>query len=167
MLKYVEGILTKFSIGQRVFVLFQLLFFITLVYLGPKILQSYKPENESLNEKINKLEETINLLEDENRKKSDIIRDERISCTNQIVDRENQFVQMLTDLENGVNNIKKSKISFKRRSTIPSRMIIVDTVQTESYPAPAPMIIEDEMDSEDYVLNKIKSYKSTINQKNQ
>jgi hypothetical protein len=161
MFKYVEGILSKFNIGQRVFVLFQLLFFITLVYLGPKILQSYKPENDSLTQKIVNLEEFIIYLEGENRKKSEIIRSERVSCTNQIVDRENQFIQMLTELENGVNNNKRKKRELVRNSRMLSEMVILDTVDMFNHPSP--IILEEEViDTDDYVINSIKKYKETV-----
>lgn len=159
MFKYITEILSQFNVGQRVFVLFQLLFFISLIYLIPKLIDTYNPSNDKLETKITNLEEKINYLEIENDDKSSLIRQIRLDCTNQIVEREQEFIQMLTDLEVGINRFKSQKVNLERRSMIPDRNIILDTVQPQRKQI---YIDYDDNQSEDYVLDKIKTYKSKI-----
>jgi hypothetical protein len=160
MFKYIESILSKFSVEQRVLALFLLLFFISLIYLGPKFLDSFNPDNEKLENKLSTMEMKLSNLEDEIEQKSTLLRNERLSCTNQILEREAQFIKMLNDLEFGVNKIRNDQVNLERIKLFSYQNIILDTVS--QYPTTEYFENTSDSKTDDYVLDVIKKYKSEL-----
>ena len=62
MFKYISGILGTISPGQRLVALSILLLSITLIAIGPKIVNSFTHDTEELNNKINLQKSEINDL---------------------------------------------------------------------------------------------------------
>lgn len=158
MFKYIEGIISKFSVEQRLLALFLLLFFISLIYLAPKYLDSYNPENEILESKLVNLQTKVNQLESELEQKLLLLRNERLNCTNQIIEREAQFISMLSNLETGINKIKNEEVNLERINLFSYNALVLDTVAY--YPNMPPP--NNNSKTNDYVLKEIKKYKSEL-----
>ena len=106
MFKYISEILSKFTQRQRIVALSILLISIIIISVGPKITESltYNDEElklriESQNNQIGELNKRVNELN------LQVISNQR-ECTNEIVRRETEILQMLTDIETHTNKMK-------------------------------------------------------------
>jgi hypothetical protein len=158
MFKYIESILSKFSVKQRLLALFLLLFFISLIYLTPKYLESFNPENKILESRLVNIQTRVNQLESEIEQKSLLLRSERLNCTNQIIERETQFIKMLSSLESGIKRIKKDEVNLERINLFSYDMLVIDSAGYY----PSEPLVEDGSKIDDYALNEIKKYKSQL-----
>ncbi len=95
MFKYIAEILAQFSTPQKVIALSLILFSIVVITIGPSIIESKDELKEEVEAKANK----IKSLENELNEKDTKIREEQKSCTNEILEREKEFVTMLDYLK--------------------------------------------------------------------
>jgi hypothetical protein len=98
MFKYISEILSQFSKTQRVMALLMVLTTITIITIGPSLIDSITTDRKELELKIIKQTERITLLENNTDTLDWKIRESQKSCTQEIWARENEFIQMLDEI---------------------------------------------------------------------
>jgi hypothetical protein len=98
MFKYISEILSQFSKTQRVMALLMVLTTITIITIGPSLIDSITTDRKELELKIIKQTERITLLENHTDTLDWKIRESQKSCTQEIWARENEFIQMLDEI---------------------------------------------------------------------
>jgi hypothetical protein len=98
MFKYISEILSQFSKTQRVMALLMVLTTITIITIGPSLIDSVTTDRTELELKITKQTERITSLENHIDTLDWQIRESQKSCTQEIYARENEFIQMLDEI---------------------------------------------------------------------
>lgn len=100
MFKYISGILKTISPGQRLVALSILLLSITLIAIGPKIVNSFTRDTEELNNKINLQKSEINELTIRVKELNKQVIDNQRECTNSIISKERELLTAISEIEN-------------------------------------------------------------------
>lgn len=133
MFKYISRIIAQFSAPQKIIALSMLLFSIIVVSIFPTLISSITLDNDELNNKIEKQESKIRILENNIDSLVFKIRTNEKECTNQIIDREEEFLEMLDRLKSDLkfnNKIREEKI-IRLNSTInESKIKIVENTDS-------------------------------------
>ena len=105
----VPNILNKFSRKQRIIALVLLLITITVISLGPSIVKGFAPDNKELQVQIKEQRAEIDSLHHALIDQGDRIVDlnkkivfNQQECTNSLAQREQEILQMITDLKKGL-----------------------------------------------------------------
>ena len=98
MFKYISEILSQFSKTQRVMALLMVLTTITIITIGPSLIDSITTDRKELELKITKQTERITLLENHIDTLDFEIRESQKSCTQEIWARESEFIRMLDEI---------------------------------------------------------------------
>jgi hypothetical protein len=147
MFKYISEILSKFTQGQRIVALLLLLLSITLISIGPKIVESFTYNDVELKSKLSS--QTTQILELNARVtelNTQIIENQR-ECTNSIVIREAEILMEIAELERRIKSEMKNQNSLVREEEIiVNRMEKYDSeyprVAMSPSPEPKPIKIE-------------------------
>jgi|APGre2960657404_1045060.scaffolds.fasta_scaffold108900_2 hypothetical protein len=115
MFKYISEILSQFSKTQRVMALLMVLTTITIITIGPSLIDSITTDRKELELKIIKQTERITLLENHTDTLDWKIRESQKSCTQEIYARENEFIQMLDEIR---AEAFKYKVSTKTNENV-------------------------------------------------
>jgi hypothetical protein len=115
MFKYISEILSQFSKTQRVMALLMVLTTITIISIGPSLIDSITEDKVELELKITKQTERITSLENHIDTLDWQIRESQKSCTQEIWARENEFIQMLDEIR---AEAFKYKVSTKNTESI-------------------------------------------------
>jgi len=115
MFKYISEILSQFSKTQRVMALLMVLTTITIITIGPSLIDSITTDRKELELKIIKQTERITLLENHTDTLDWKIRESQKSCTQEIWARENEFIQMLDEIR---AEAFKYKVSTKTNENV-------------------------------------------------
>jgi hypothetical protein len=115
MFKYISEILSQFSKTQRVMALLMVLTTITIITIGPSLIDSVTTDRTELELKITKQTERITSLENHIDTLDWQIRESQKSCTQEIYARENEFIQMLDEIR---SEAFKYKVSTKTNENI-------------------------------------------------
>jgi len=120
MFKYISEILSQFSKTQRVMALLMVLTTITIITIGPSLIDSITTDKEELELKITKQTQRITSLENQVDTLDSKIRESQKSCTQEIYARENEFIQMLDEIRAEAFNyrVKKTNVSAMMRVKI-------------------------------------------------
>jgi hypothetical protein len=118
MFKYISEILSQFSKTQRVMALLMVLTTITIISIGPSLIDSITEDKEELELKITKQTERITSLENHIDTLDFQIRESQKSCTQEIYARENEFIQMLDEIR---ADAFKYKVSTKTSDVVVNR----------------------------------------------
>ena len=118
MFKYISEILSQFSKTQRVMALLMVLTTITIISIGPTLIDSITTDRKELELKIIKQTERINSLENHTDTLDWQIRESQKSCTQEIYARENEFIQMLDEIR---IEAFKYKVSTKTNNVVVNR----------------------------------------------
>ena len=175
MFKYISEILKQFTAAQKTLALLMLLTSIIMVSLGPKLIDAlsidsteYKSKVDRQTAEIKDLQVTVDSLDTK-------IRNGQRQCTNEIAQREAEFIAMLDELKGDMN--KTSVPRIVRKTVVPVRethrdyeIIQGDTVRVammEVRPVPVEQTIQTSKDSGTdlkKIVNKIESMKARIKQ---
>jgi len=98
MFKYISEILSQFSKTQRVMALLMVLTTITIISIGPSLIDSITEDRTELESKITKQTERITSLENHIDTLDWQIRESQKSCTQELFSREEEFIQMLDEI---------------------------------------------------------------------
>jgi hypothetical protein len=98
MFKYISEILSQFSKAQRVMALLMVLTTITIITIGPSLIDSITTDRKELELKITKQTERITLLENQIDTLDWKIREGQRSCTEELFNREGEFIKMLDEI---------------------------------------------------------------------
>jgi hypothetical protein len=115
MFKYISEILSQFSKTQRVMALLMVLTTITIISIGPSLIDSITTDKKELELKITKQAERITLLENQIDTLDFKIRQEQTTCTQQLFSREEEFIKMLDEIR---AEAFKYKVSTKNTEPI-------------------------------------------------
>lgn len=98
MFKYISEILSQFSKTQRVMALLMVLTTITIITIGPSLIDSITTDRTELELKITNQSNRIKMLENQVDTLDSKIREGQRSCTQEIYARESEFIQMLDEI---------------------------------------------------------------------
>jgi hypothetical protein len=164
MFKYISEILSKFTQGQRIIALLLLLLSITLISIGPKIVESLTYNDVELKSKV--ASQTTQILELNARVtelNTQIIENQR-ECTNSIVTRESEIMMEIAELESRIKKEMRNQQNLvKDEEIIVNRMEKYDgeypRVAMSPAPEPKPVKIETPQTNQMMLegLSKIKS----------
>ena len=115
MFKYISEILSQFSKTQRVMALLMVLTTITIITIGPSLIDSITTDRTELELKITNQSNRIKILENQVDTLDSKIRAGQRSCTQEIYARENEFIQMLDEIR---AEAFKYKVSTKTNENI-------------------------------------------------
>jgi hypothetical protein len=120
MFKYISEILSQFTKTQRVMALLMVLTTITIITIGPSLIDSVTEDRTELELKITKQTQRITSLENQVDTLDFRIRESQKSCTQEIYTRENEFIQMLDEIRAEAFNyrVKKTNVSAMMRVKI-------------------------------------------------
>ena len=175
MFKYVSEILKQFTAAQKTLALLMLLTSIIMISLGPKLIDAlsidsteYKSKVDRQTAEIKDLQVTVDSLDTK-------IRNGQRQCTNEIAQREAEFIAMLDELKGDMNKTSTSRLV--RKTVVPVResrrdyeIIQGDTVRVammEVRPDAVEQTIQTSKDSGTdlkKIVNKIESMKARIKQ---
>lgn len=96
MFKYISQIIAQFSTPQKVIALSLILLSIVIITVAPLMIEDKSELSEEIELKTTKIRE----LQGDLNYKDSLIRNEQMKCTNQIVEREKQFISLLDELKN-------------------------------------------------------------------
>ena len=171
MFQHIKDILSQISPGQRLLALVFLLFSISLIIVGPKIVDSLTNTDEELIVITNRQRDQIIQLNTELSELNLQMIKNKTECTNLVVEREKEILKMIEDLQKGLS-IKSNQRVYEPTGGGPKRDDYYinngDTIRIAGLPANEPVKqVEDVrvpmmMDG----LNKIKG-KIKTNIKNQ
>ena len=154
MFKYISEILAQFTKTQIVMALLMVLTTITIITIGPSLIDSITTDRKELELKITKQTDRISSLENHIDTLDFEIRQNQRSCTQQLYSREEEFIKMLDEIR---AEAFKSKLStHKNRS---NAMRFNDTINSKPITHIEPGVKVD-MRS---ILNKIDEMKKKIN----
>ena len=119
MFKYISEILSQFSKTQRVMALLMVLTTITIISIGPSLIDSITEDRTELESKITKQTERITSLENHIDTLDWQIRESQKSCTQEIWARENEFIQMLDEIR---AEAFRYKVSTKTSDVVVNRL---------------------------------------------
>ena len=118
MFKYISEILSQFSKTQRVMALLMVLTTITIITIGPSLIDSITTDRKELEDKITNQSNRIKILENQVDTLDSKIRAGQRSCTQEIWARENEFIQMLDEIR---LEAFKYKVSTKTSDVVVNR----------------------------------------------
>ena len=115
MFKYISEILSQFSKTQRVMALLMVLTTITIITIGPSLIDSITTDRKELEDKITNQSNRIKILENQVDTLDSKIRESQKSCTQEIWTREEEFIKMLDEIR---LEAFKYKVSTKTNENI-------------------------------------------------
>ena len=98
MFKYISEILSQFTKTQKTMALLMVLTAITIITIGPSLINSITTDRKELEEKITKQEVRIKSLENLTDTLTLKVRESQRSCTEELFTRENEFIKMLDEI---------------------------------------------------------------------
>jgi len=114
MFKYIGEIISKIPLGQRIIALSILVMGIIVLTLGPKLIENLTPENTELQRTITTLRSELKTLRIDLKAaqteistlNGSIISGER-SCTQKLIDRENQIIDEISNIQKKIKKPEK------------------------------------------------------------
>lgn len=159
MFKYISEILSQFTKTQRVMALLMVLTTITIITIGPSLIDSITEDRTELELKITKQTERITLLENQVDTLDSKIRESQKSCTQEIYTRENEFIQMLDEIR-----AEAFKYRVSKRNNVSAMMRVkIDTINKHGdYELDDPIIEPGVKVDISLILTKIDNMKKKI-----
>ena len=159
MFKYISEILSQFTKTQRVMALLMVLTTITIITIGPSLIDSITEDKTELELKITKQTERITLLENQVDTLDSKIRESQKSCTQEICARENEFIQMLDEIR-----AEAFKYRVSKRNNVSAMMRVkIDTINKHGdYELDDPIIEPGVKVDISLILTKIDNMKKKI-----
>ena len=159
MFKYISEILSQFTKTQRVMALLMVLTTITIITIGPSLIDSITTDKEELELKITKQTQRITSLENQVDTLDSKIRESQKSCTQEICARENEFIQMLDEIR-----AEAFKYRVSKRNNVSAMMRVkIDTINKHGdYELDEPIIEPGVKVDISLILTKIDNMKKKI-----
>ena len=155
MFRYISEIIAQFSTPQKVIALSLILLSIVIITIGPSMIES----NDELKEEIDTKTIKIKALESELNEKDTKIRSEQKSCTNQILEREKEFVAMLDYLQNKAKKDNNKIISQTNMEFFPVISVSDSLLYSPEPPTQSTIIVKNDMGN---IINEIDNLKKKI-----
>lgn len=154
-MKYIKDILIEFDKKHRMKVLILLLVFLVIVILGQKYLEIQNPELKKLKEDNKEQQSQIDSLNVKIIRLNRVIISNQEQCTNSMVQREEEILGMIAELQVRAN-IKKHSIKYNE--------IKLERDDSDNdvamMPAPPPPVVEDKTyeNGLNNISNKLKKH---------
>ena len=113
MFKYISEILSQFTRTQRIMALLMVLTTITIISLAPSLISSITMDRQELDNKITKQTERISSLENLIDTLDQKVRDGQRSCTQELFQRESEFIKMLDEIKAEAYKCRESNTTAK------------------------------------------------------
>lgn len=123
MFKYISKILAQFSTPQKIVALSMLLLAIVIITIAPSFISSITLNRDELNSEIKRQDTKIKNLEINVDSLEYKIRKSGMECTNQIVLREEEFLEMLERLKGDLRNHNNIEDRIVRLNTTTEKKI--------------------------------------------
>ena len=123
MFKYISKILAQFSTPQKIVALSMLLLAIVIITIAPSFIASITLNRDELNSEIKRQDTKIKNLEINVDSLEYKIRKSGMECTNQIVLREEEFLEMLERLKGDLRNHNNIEDRIVRLNTTTEKKI--------------------------------------------
>jgi hypothetical protein len=123
MFKYISKILAQFSTPQKIVALSMLLLSIVIISIAPSFISSITLNRDELNSEIKRQDSKIKNLEINVDSLEYKIRKSGMECTNQIVLREEEFLEMLERLKGDLRNHNNIEDRIVRLNTTTEKKI--------------------------------------------
>ena len=123
MFKYISNILAQFSTPQKIVALSMLLLAIVIITIAPSFISSITLNRDELNSEIKRQDTKIKNLEINVDSLEYKIRKSGMECTNQIVLREEEFLEMLERLKGDLRNHNNIEDRIVRLNTTTEKKI--------------------------------------------
>lgn len=155
MFKYISDIIAQFSTPQKIIALSMILLSIVIISIAPSLIDDKADLKNEITEKKSK----IKILEDDLRYKDSLIRNEQKNCTDQILQREKEFISMLDYLSNKAKKEDNKIISQTNMESFP--VIIQNPDSISYYPSPqtTSIIVKNDMGN---IINEIEKVKKKV-----
>lgn len=142
MFKYISEILSKLSTGQRLLGLVFLLFTITIISVGPKIVNAFTQDNEELKIKVER--QRVEIVELNNRvgELSNQVLKDQMSCTDKFIAREKEVMDLLVNLESVAKSEHNKVLSTQTSYEIKDRPRYVEESNDPDEPRVSKMEIQ-------------------------
>jgi hypothetical protein len=158
MFKYISEILSQFTKTQRVMALLMVLTTITIITIGPSLIDSITEDRTELELKITKQTQRITSLENHIDTLDFEIRESQKSCTQEIYARENEFIQMLDEIRAEAFNYR-----VKKTNVLAMMRVRIDTINKHGdYELDDPIIEPEAKVDISPILSKIDKIKKKI-----
>ena len=158
MFKYISEILSQFTKTQRVMALLMVLTTITIITIGPSLIDSITEDRTELELKITKQTQRITSLENHIDTLDFEIRESQKSCTQEIYARENEFIQMLDEIRAEAFNYR-----VKKTNVLAMMRVRIDTINKHGdYELDDPIIEPEVKVDISPILSKIDKMKKKI-----
>jgi hypothetical protein len=151
MFKYISEIIAQFSTPQKVIALSLILLSIVIITLGPSIIEN----KDELKDEITAKEDKIKALEEELNEKDMKIRESQKSCTNEILEREKEFISMLDYLRNRAKKDDNKIISQRNMESLQIKDSIMYSPSTQR----STIIVKNDMGD---IINEIDKLKEKV-----
>jgi hypothetical protein len=160
MFKYISKILAQFSTSQKIVALSILLLSIVIISIAPSIISSVTLDRDELNSEIKRQDTKIKKLEIHADSLEYKIRKSGMECTNQIVLREEEFLEMLENLKGDLRNHNNIEDRIVRLNTTTEKKIYpISTVGDSSV---SMMMVREEPRQEKVIIYKKPQISSTL-----
>ena len=124
MFKYISKILAQFSTPQKIVALSMLLLAIIIITLAPSFISSITLDRDELDSEIKRQDSKIEKLESDVDSLEFKIRRNGKECTNQIILREEEFLEMLDQLKGDIrSNNRNTEERIVRLNTTQDKII--------------------------------------------
>lgn len=163
MFKYISEILSQFTKTQRVMALLMVLTAITIITIGPSLINSITTDRKELEDKITKQEQRINTLDDIIDTLNLKVRHNQRLCTEEMFSREEEFINMLDEIRSEAFKYKVSTKDKPKIMTVSNDDVGSSDgdVMMMEMPKPVPTKTEVKVDISP-ILNKIDNMKKMI-----
>jgi hypothetical protein len=156
MFKYISKILAQFSTSQKIVALSMLLLSIIIITIAPSIISSVTLDRDELNSEIKRQDNKIKDLKIHVDSLEYKIRKSGMECTNQIVLREEEFLEMLERLKGDLRDHNNIEDRIVRLNNTERRKIY--TVGDSS----VSMMVQEEPIQEKVIIYKKPQINSTL-----
>jgi hypothetical protein len=158
MFKYISKIIAQFSTPQKIVALSMLLLSIIIISIAPSIISSVTLDRDELNSEIKRQDSKIKDLKIHVDSLEYKIRKSGMECTNQIVLREEAFLEMLERLKCDLrdhNNIEDRIVRLNTNTTTGRKMYTVGDSSVS-------MMVQEEPIQEKVIIYKKPQINSTL-----
>ena len=155
MFQYVSEIVSKFTQKQRILALCLVLLSITLVFLGPDLINKFGGDVNQLNTKLREKDREIDSLNAKILLINHSMVDNEQNCTNRLIQREREIMAQLDTFE---KTLKKEKTVLMA----PQLSYITNSGESNNISSPPPASQSVELVDHSFVTNGLKDIKQKI-----
>lgn len=131
MFKYISQILNSLTPAQRILGLVFILFTITIITLGPSIINANTTNCEDLNLRVSSQNKQIIELNNRITELNNTLLSSQTECTNRLVSKQKEILDIISQMENELvkNNSSSNHLKLISRETKPDSLVSFRTLK--------------------------------------